>query len=153
MSRTISSHCQTEVLSTSIKPNITAPLIWLPYLDTAHAIVAIAKPNAKAIKTSRIRSNRSRRLARSGRRFCGSRTCNNVFQVLLQAQACLERDDGRMSNLCSRPVIIHSVSDFCAQGVIMNAMAYARTKTKSTCPQKVFVKQQRGIVLHCDRTS
>ena len=75
-------------------------------------------------------------------------TCNNVFQVLLQAQGRLERDDGRMSYLCFRPVIIHSVSDTCVQGVIMSVNGLRQDQDEVDVPAKGF----RDATM-CDRVA
>ena len=63
-------------------------------------------------------------------------TCNNVFQVLLQAQA--KRDDGQRSFLCSQLVIIPSVSDTCAQGVIVNFNGVRQDQDEVDVPAKGF---------------
>ena len=73
--------------------------------DTAHAIVTVAEPNVKA--TTKIMNQ----IIEVKDAFAVLEFATTFFQVLLQAQARLERNDSRRSYRCSRPVIIHSVFD------------------------------------------
>ena len=51
---------------------------------------------------------------------CEGAPCNNVFQVLLEAQARPNENDGLKRLLRAQPVIIPRKSDTCSQGVTMN---------------------------------